>query len=292
MKYFSHFLILFGALSARGAIKQEKSHCFPENTLSYSSKAKSGAGLNEFTFNRVIDRIERVWSPEVQKLTGKKLIFTKDWESPRVNAHATRDDDNNPVVLVEGGLARHPEITADALMLIVCHELGHHLGGAPKSFRGNSKLRSWSSAEGQADYFAVTKCLPRIFQDGTETKALETISENKELRNAMAKCSDEQCARIALAGLSVSRMFASLKSGYPTPDLLVNDLTVVESTFMGHPSPQCRLDTFVAGANCDAGTSVLFDNNDPKIGSCFQTKESSVQVRGARPNCWFSAESN
>jgi hypothetical protein len=31
-----------------------------------------------------------------------------------------------------GGLARHELVTDDGFMMVVCHETGHHLGGAPR----------------------------------------------------------------------------------------------------------------------------------------------------------------
>jgi Zn-dependent protease with chaperone function len=52
-----------------------------------------------------------------------------------------------------GGLARDPLVTKDGFSAVICHEIGHHIAGAPR------KGFSWASNEGQADYFATTKCL-------------------------------------------------------------------------------------------------------------------------------------
>lgn len=40
-------------------------------------------------------------------------------------------------------------MTRDGLALVICHELGHHFGGAPKS---TVPLKKWNSYKGQVDY--------------------------------------------------------------------------------------------------------------------------------------------
>jgi len=78
-------------------------------------------------------------------LLANELVIDKHWEDGTVNAYAS-ENGNNDVISMFGGLARHPAITPDAFYLVACHEIGHHLGGAPK--KGNTQ---WASNEGQAD---------------------------------------------------------------------------------------------------------------------------------------------
>jgi hypothetical protein len=256
--------------------KREVGTCFPTNTSNFGMYDKSSNGLSEIQFNQVLDTVQTIMGPEIKKRLNKNLIIDRLWPDSTVDAYATRDDDNNPVIVINGGLARHPRMTKDGFLLLVCHELGHHLGGAPKILRGNSGLRSWSSAEGQADYYAVTKCLPLLFQTGNENNNIDT--ENSGI--ALSKCSDDICGRIVLSGLTVSQVIASLVKGMPEPSLLLQDSTKVERTNYNHPNPQCRLDTFSSGANCDSGIEIPFDPTDPRIGACIKDK-------GARPICWF-----
>jgi hypothetical protein len=75
-------------------------------------------------------------------------------------------------------------------------------------------------------------------------------------------------------------LFASLVSGSVVPELVDFDKTKVSRTIYNHPNPQCRLDTYLSGANCEIGGEIPFDYNDPKIGAC-------VKEVGARPSCWF-----
>jgi len=266
----------------QAAYKREPESCFPLSSQKYEAGVKAfGQGLTQDEFNQLIESAQLLLEPDVKKMLGKKLIFDKRWQDGTVDAFATRDDANNAVVVMNGGLARHPLMTKDAFLLLICHEVGHHLGGAPKILRGNSGLRGWSSAEGQADYYATSKCLPLFFKNAVETKAFDADIDAANYKLALSKCRDNACARITLAGLSVSKVFASLVSGTPEPKITANDPTKVSKTVYNHANPQCRLDTYMSGANCDQGPEIPFDSVDAKVGAC-------VKDTGARPNCWFT----
>lgn len=267
---------------APAAYKREPESCFPMSQQKYEAGVKAfGQGLTQDEFNQLIDSAQSLLEPEVKKMLGKKLIFDKRWTDATVDAFATRDDANNAVVVMNGGLARHPMMTKDAFLLLICHEVGHHIGGAPKILRGNSGLRGWSSAEGQADYYATSKCLPLFFKNGLENKAFDAEIDAANYKTALSKCRDNACARITLAGLSASKMFASLVTGTPEPKITVNDPTKVSKTVYNHSNPQCRLDTYMSGANCDQGPDIPFDAVDAKVGAC-------VKDTGVRPACWFT----
>ncbi|MCO4794607.1 MAG: hypothetical protein KC493_12885 [Bacteriovoracaceae bacterium] len=267
-----------------------KEGCFPENDLKFSSKMKS-ASMSKIEFDQVVKKALDIYSPIIKKKFKKKLIINGEWENDRVNAHATRDDYDNPVISLLGGMARHPEMTKDGLMLIICHELGHQFGGAPKQFRGRSTRRSWSSAEGQADYFSATKCLPKMFQSTQETKLAISLSDESAYEEARKKCKDDICVRIVLSGLSVGRVFASLRSGWEIPKISNLDSYKVSMTEYKHPKPQCRLDTYISGANCENDRDKDFDNVDPKIGACFRAENGYDDTNGARPRCWYHPQS-
>lgn len=262
-------------------------YCFPEVDRQIPAPNRFAKFFNQQTegivesdYYKVLDKFESIWSPIVYKKYNKKLIVKKAWDESRINAHATRDDANNPVIVINGGLARHEEMTKDGLFLILCHELGHHFGGAPKSFRGSSKKRSWSSAEGQADYFATNKCMPRLIAEGV----LDKTTSLKDLE--LKRCSSVECKQIAPAALSVGKLFATLKNEWKMPSLDKKDSTSVYRTNYKHPVPQCRVDTFIAGILCSREYEVDFDNNDYKIGSCLVEE----LPEAARPSCWFSSD--
>lgn len=274
--------LIFFASEAR-AVKyvRENESCFPLSSVRYEAGVKGfNQGLSEEEFNQVIEAGSSVLGALVKKNLGKDLIIDKRWSDSTVEAFATRDEQNNAVVVMNGGLARHPLMTKEAFLLILCHEVGHHLGGAPKILRGNSGLRGWSSAEGQADYFATSKCMPLFYKAGVDTKIFDTDEDAGEYKLALSKCRDDACAKTTLAGLAASKFFASLVPGNIGPELNTFDKTKVSRTIYNHPNPQCRLDTYLSGANCDIGIELPFDIKDPKIGACNQDK-------GARPACWF-----
>lgn len=279
-------LLLVLLLPFTGFSKVEH-NCFPDtnykipatmsmNGFFKADTAMAVTGLTQIEFEEVINKFSNFWSPIIMNKYQKKLVFENDWDAQRVNASATRDDDNNPVIKVSGGLARHPEITKNGLILILCHELGHHLGGAPKSFRGRSKKRSWSSAEGQADYFATTKCMPKM--------VLNDVLYQETVKMDHPQCQNDLCKKIAPAALSVGNLFASLKGEWERPSIETKSPHSVFRTFYQHPTPQCRLDTFIAGSLCSADFDIDFDNSDHKIGSCL----SDLEPEAARPKCWFS----
>lgn len=268
--------------------------CLPESDLRFpvpSSRKKSlveMSGISQFQSTQHIENFKMLLGPVVKRQMGKELKIELDWENPRVNASATRDNDLNPVIILYGGMVRHPSLTIDGFYSILCHELGHHLGGAPKKFRGYSEKRSWSSAEGQADYYAATKCLPLIFNQATSSMKMDDLAPEKELDAVENSCgNDMMCSRILLAGLSVAEVFASLKNYANDPSLSENDRSQVWETDMGHPRPQCRLDTFKSGAQCSVSPSLQFDSLDARIGSCYSYKSDSENVIGARPRCWY-----
>ncbi|EQC45544.1 hypothetical protein [Bacteriovorax sp. Seq25_V] len=275
-KIFMFFLML--------STSAESMNCFPESNMMIGEKklnqksflAKNfESGLSEIEFHLTLDKFEKVWAPIIQEKYNKKLIVERDWKNARVNAHATRDDQDNPMIVVRGGLARHPDITPDGLLLMLCHELGHHYGGAPKIFRGNTDRRSWSSAEGQADYFATSKCMPKIIEQD-DSQVPESVQKSVE-----QVCFSVNCNRMVMAAMSVGRVFASLRTDWNVPEIGKTSEEKISKTIYSHPNPQCRFNTFIAGVNCDKEIYQDFDNDDYSIGACVNDE------RASRPACWF-----
>lgn len=263
------------------------SDCLPESELRFPLTFQKGVDASiEMRVEQQIHHFTEVMAPEVKRLTGKELKVELDWGNPRVNASATRDEKNNPVLIILGGMARHPQLTYDGFYGILCHELGHYLGGAPKKKRGRSDKLSWSSAEGQADYYATSKCLPLIFKNPLKSINPNDVAEKKEVDLAFELCRGESsCVRMGLAGLSMARVFASLKNYYDLPSLEVQDHFNAWETELGHPQPQCRLDTLKAGILCSVSPRDPFDNLDPSVGACYSYKDEGGV--GERPRCWY-----
>ncbi len=282
------FLIFYVSTQVAASSSSKECLAFPENDLVFpihvegamikNNVSSLNSALSEKKFYDTIIFFEEFWNKEVYALTNKKLKVNGEWLNSEVSAFATRDENNNPEIHIRGGLARHPSLTHDGLVLILCHELGHHLGGAPKNLRGNSEKRSWSSAEGQADYFATSKCLPTLYE-----KASYIF---KYYGNAkLGKCENELCDIVSLAALSVGRVFAGLRTDWHEPKLELKDQTKVFKTLYKHPNPQCRVDTYLAGFNCSKKKEIPFDDIDYEIGSCVNKNA----LNASRPQCWFNS---
>lgn len=131
----------------------------------------------------------------------------------RVNAEINKNEDA-VVIDVMGGMLAHPKMSPDVLNLLLCHELGHLLGGAPLKSRNG-----WSATEGQADYFSGGFCA-RTF-----------IPEEDIFLNS---------------ALALTQIYAEVTREAP-PKLDSCDQKKVDRTNYGYPSVQCRLDTLIAG---------------------------------------------
>jgi hypothetical protein len=204
----------------------------------------AGEKLPRKTFERVINLFETKFSP-LARASGRELVFMTDYEEDWAQAFARRWETDQ--VIVYGGIAALNNGSEDTFALILCHETGHLYGGRPFSDEFN-KL----SLEGQADYWGAGECLPQI---------LPSLSVRTPSQGSMKFCEGQiTCARAVDAFLAVTAHFADNRS-LPHPRPSTPDTQVVESNLRTHSTPQCRLDTMIAG---------------------FKKKP--------RPSCWFKPE--
>ena len=178
-------------------------------------------------------------------------------------------------------------MTEDLLAFVACHEMGHHLGGAPQK-----PMKPWSSAEGQADYFAATKCMRKYMQEDDNVYMISQREVSPPLL-VTQKCSSHFtrarevaiCQRTSLAALAMAKIAHQLRFGQGlAPHFESPDLSKVETTNYGEPSPQCRLDTAFQGALCSKGDDEDFHPAHFERGACTQ---SQGHEEGVRPRCWY-----
>lgn len=258
----------------------------PENDMKIPVGMKTNGGLNEAQFNAVIDKLEPIYSPIVAN-RGGKLKINRKWSDATVNANATQFF-GTWTVNMYGGLARHEKITSDGFALVLCHELGHHLGGAPKV--GNF-LMTWASNEGQADYFATLKCLRTAWWNDNNQSIISKMTVPEHLTNSCTRAFGDKaeralCIRGGMAGTSVAGLFASMRNK-PEGQFHTPDTTVVTKTNDAHPAHQCRLDTYFQGALCEKSHNEDVSQKEEVKGTCHG---STGQTVGLRPNCWFKAK--
>jgi hypothetical protein len=251
-------------------------------------------GITEAQFNTAIDKVESIYD-SVVAAAGGKLVIERKWDDGTVNAYATQSGKTWKVAMF-GGLARHKTITEDGMALVVCHELGHHIGGAPKKgasggggWWGGGSASTWASNEGQADYFATLKCLRKTFLSEDNTAIVASMTIPKTLSEGCSKSmkGDKEdtaiCIRTGMAGKSVSDLFSEL-SKLPETKFETPDSKVVTKTDDNHPKAQCRLDTYFQGSMCDVSMNEDVSATDEVKGTCHTSLNHKV---GTRPLCWF-----
>ena len=283
MKFLSAIVLSFALIGSSIACTEDGSTGFlPENDMRIPVGSKLAGGITQAQFNAVIDKLEVIYAPIVSQMGGK-LTINRKWEDATVNANATRM--GGWQVNMFGGLARHSAITEDGFALVLCHEIGHHLGGAPKV--GNL-FNKWASNEGQSDYFATLKCLRKAFLNDNNAQAIARMNVPTTLSSACAKAwpnKDDRniCIRNGMAGVSVAGLFAALRN-QPEGKFETPDTNVVSRTDDAHPAHQCRLDTYLQGALCEKGFNEDVSQKDEVKATCHGTTGQKI---GLRPLCWF-----
>lgn len=254
----------------------------PPNDLSIAIGSPEDKGITKEQFNAVMDQAEALYTPVIVA-RGGTLKLNRLWDNPTVNASAERRG-STYILNMYGGLARHETITQDGMALVVCHELGHHLGGAPK-YGGNV----WASNEGQSDYFANLKCLHRMFggaaaQSFTRLTSDETTARAYCAKSYAAPADIDLCARASMAGMSVTTLFRVLRGETTIPRFDTPDPVVVKRTQDSHPGTQCRLDTYFSGSLCSRPVADPLDDKNPAAGTCTAAQGYAA---GLRPLCWY-----
>lgn len=285
MKSFKHGLLALSLLSLAtpsfACTMDGKEGIVEENNLRIPVSQKSINGITEEQFNSVIDEVSAVMSPIVAS-HGGNLTVVKLWTDETVNAYAEQSGTTWKVSMF-GGLARHETITRDGMALVVCHEVGHHIGGAPLY----SWKSGWASTEGQSDYFATTKCLRQVWANDNNEEIISRMdvpARVKELCGQTHLWNGDYalCVRGAMAGDSVARLFAALRKQEPAK-FETPDPKVAKYTQESHPATQCRLDTYFQGALCTVDAREEFSRDTEVTGSCHKTLGFTI---GMRPLCW------
>lgn len=264
-----------------------KTGFMPENNLRISKFAKDTNGMTQEKFLSIIKRVSDVYAPIVAS-RGATLNMVNNWDDETVNAYADQDGKTWSVHMF-GGLARHTLTTDDGFMLVVCHETGHHLGGAPKYGGGSD----WAANEGQADYWGALKCLKRVLENDDNISAVSKMSVDAEATKQcqMVYKTDAEvalCQRISMAGKSLGQLLGSL-GGSSNVNFNTPDKSKVRRTNDAHPKAQCRLDTYFNGSLCDKSFTEDVSETNPIPGTCI--KRDGYKV-GTRPLCWYKPGSD
>lgn len=193
-------IFLLGSVGSRAA-------CLPDSFNNSKVLISKEMRLHE-------DTVQRFESAMLRELpSDHDLVIRLEPLNPRINAEVVKEN-NFVAISIWGGMLSHPKMTSPTLLLLLCHELGHFLGGPPLKSR-----TGWSSTEGQSDYYSTQGCMKYLGVD------------------------EEQFIHAAVA---LTTIYAEVANQSP-PQLDRCDQTVVTRMNYGYPTVQCRLDTLVAG---------------------------------------------
>ncbi len=273
---FSFSLIALSCIDGEGLVPPNDLYIPP-----YSKDHKSK--IDEAKFNKIIDDIDSIYKPLMQERHNLDLRIAKRWSDGTVNASAMQMGRTAHVNMF-GGLARHHAVTPDGFALVVCHEIGHHIGGLPKVQR--LFITMWASNEGQSDYFATSKCMRRYveqFPIDHSTLEVDPFASEMCSKAFLTKNDIQSCERIAMAGQSLANLFASLRK-IQRPRFETPSTNQVMRTDHSHPAAQCRLDTYFQGALCEQDYDVDMSESNTIDGSCTRRQGHDI---GFRPRCWF-----
>ncbi len=219
-----------------------------------------------------------------------KIFFNTDvvLQRPLVAASADRSE-NDWNISILGASSLHPKMTNDAFVILLCHELGHHFGGAPRKIETDGKIR-WSSVEGQADYYATAICAKRIFElmpasffdSFTYPREIKKkCEENSRSRKAMLLCARSIIASEAFIQAVTERNLDWWSTDSRIPQSTIGVYPV--SNNYEYPSDECRMNTLVLGSLCQ---EVISPNNDDLLGLTKNKIFCSGQF--SRPSCWYT----
>lgn len=234
-------VLLGGRTSARQVNAQEQARpdyfYLPPGSANVSS-------ITEAAYTDLIGKFLLRNFNRVFQQAGQPLIIPVEWNSPYFAAHAQNKGPYFQISLL-GGMARAPGATMATLAGILCHELGHIMGGEPRQTIVGG---DWASTEGQSDFFAASVCLPDFFRAYPEF-APEVSSDAARI------CGNNlDCGRVLQTGLQTVRYFQQysyrefLPVSLHTPEKPTG--TLIRNSY---PTDQCRLDSFVSGGRCQLG---------------------------------------
>ncbi len=285
--YVTSLLTLNFLLSTTGLfacpIQANQSHSKQATELNLEGETSS---VTENDFDRLVEIASESYTG-IFKRQGLKLKIDASWKDNTQNAYSDQSGQNRYIYLF-GGYARHPLMDKDTYLSVICHELGHHLGGFPRE-----EGSTWASAEGEADYFSTLKCMKYLLKDDPENErialSLDLPEEVKNLcRNQHPMSNDYYiCLRSSKAAETYGKINASLATPDSTVEIsLLTPVTKrVHSTNLTYPMPQCRVDTKFQGALCNASIDIPMGYQDENKGACSLKNGNPI---GARPECWFA----
>jgi hypothetical protein len=267
-------LIFFASLALLSAAQSPATLLLFKNTATSNANAvisfpvdRNDSGITIIKTANLLGEIFALEGPAVE-LHNTDFAWDFDWSKPWLGAGSLRlapsTERLRPVfsIMLWGGYIRATGMTLPALEFTICHEFGHFLAGAPHQIFSGEPLH-WSSAEGQADWWAASVCLPELYRSRGMTRP-ESAARTLEAGRDFAHFAHLQYEKGSIEA-SLEKRAAEI----PTKTLTT-----------AYPSTQCRLDTIADAADC-----ALKNHN---VGTVSDSVGAAISC--TRPRCWFAEE--
>lgn len=263
-------------------------------------------------YHALIEKVFTVYRPILMlDPTTKDVTVEENWEHEEINSSVARLE-RSVNFRFSGGFARFPSMTEDAFIAVVCHEIGHILGGAPKrqitfDFIGlhvpvGMEDRQHTSVEGEADYFSTLKCMRRVLGNDENEAIVASLNVPPPISRACDRSHSTRsaslvCQRSILASMSLQnsiRMSAPIRAWFnrltcrkaKLPEFRKSPKRKLKRLYTRHlhANEQCRLDTLIAGALCSKELGAHETDYLTNERVCSRSEGYTV---GVRPLCWF-----
>lgn len=249
--------------------------CDLRSELIYDQKSgqafSSPHSISERNFNSIVNALKREFTNDFRS-HGQQFLIEHNWQNNEENAFASQNG-NQALIHMLGGYAR--AMNEDAFLMVGCHEIGHHLAGAPHYSGSNM------STEGQSDYFATSQCMRRMLRHQDNKTFIQRHGAHYSVRFDCNRAWGVDTADSYLCMRSIMAAMNLRLRKFPNQREMLNskDYSVVGSTYERHPAPQCRFDTHRAGALCP-----MSEGSGRANCLAGRVRENS----GARPRCWYA----
>ncbi len=215
----------------------------------------------DLIYFKVVDQFMSIYAPLVLTERLVPLNFVLDEEVPSVAAGVSLYKDHAHIG-VGSDLHRDPDMTPDGYAAMLCHEVGHLLGGKPYSENTLKPSLQWvsntpSSSEGQSDYFSSFSCMKKVFAKYSRSSDT-SFGVSPKMRDLClrqySKVLDQNiCQRSIKAGFDLMSYISAIYTRFgETADFMKLDMDATEGRGLSigrmYPNLQCRFDSIVAGA--------------------------------------------
>lgn len=242
---------------------------------------KSHSVINENQAEEIIQRLDNLYKKDQTTIDLMKkynrnfnIYYLPDEEFVFGFEGIWGQANNRGEIFIAGGAIKNLFFTEETFLALVCHEIGHLLGGWPND-------KTYLSYEGQADYYAANICMKKYYIEYPEQLQKKshlhqyyfdlcekTYTTDRDIRI---------CVKTMQGGLNLAIASALSIQEIIIPGPGVNESFQTPTTLEGRDSAQCISDTFEAGALC-----VL----DPYRN--IELSDNKEQYCDNRPKCWFN----